>query len=539
MNQQHPVNADNNNRLTSTIGWGSLAFTLLITLAMLGWLIWRSRYGIDFSDESFYLVWIANPWIYSYSISQFGFIYHPLYLLVGGDIPLLRQTNILITFLLAWGVCWALFQQFLPERLAVPRPGKFAYAALGAIFASGSLTFLTFSSLWLPTPSYNSLAMQSLLIAAIGLLLAESRATRLSVIGWLLIGLAGWLTFMAKPTTAAALGVVCVCYLLASGRFNLRLLVLSVVVVLGLFLCSAWVIDGSVQAFIQRLTEGVEAGKRLNSGHTLSHSLRLDDFLLSTKEKSILLTGALLVGASTLALLNCISRKSALASLALLVPIAASLIALGFIVEAIMPAISLGPFQGLQLTAVSFGLAIATLLAVWKTPSALLNRKVIALAVSFASSTLCLCLWHQQQLLDRRFVCCDVLVSWPGSACLPVVNAKRATMLSWRALLPAAACTQAIAVALLYVGMQNRYRQPQPLRLNQHTVNFRRIPIATVVSSENRRHYLKPLHGLAEKEHFQRRNTSHRPDRPLPWRALFPRGQSYRSGPDHWGLRRE
>ena len=85
------------------------AMTVLSALGsvlVLGLLLKYSAYGIDFTDESFYLVWISNPFIYSVSLTQFGFIYHPLYSLLGGDIAALRQANILITYGLAWSLAY-------------------------------------------------------------------------------------------------------------------------------------------------------------------------------------------------------------------------------------------------------------------------------------------------------------------------------------------------------------------------------------------------------------------------------------------------
>lgn len=77
--------------------------TLAATMLILGWVLKYSSYGIEFTDEGFHLVSISNPFIYDFSITQFGFVYHPLYVLLGGDIAALRQANILVTFALAGG----------------------------------------------------------------------------------------------------------------------------------------------------------------------------------------------------------------------------------------------------------------------------------------------------------------------------------------------------------------------------------------------------------------------------------------------------
>lgn len=87
---------------TASMQNGLVALCAVGTVLLIWWLLRYSTYGIDFTDESFYLVWISNPFIYDGSITQFGFVYHPLYMLLGCDIAALRQANILITFALAW-----------------------------------------------------------------------------------------------------------------------------------------------------------------------------------------------------------------------------------------------------------------------------------------------------------------------------------------------------------------------------------------------------------------------------------------------------
>lgn len=85
--------------------WAGLLPSAFVTTLILAWVLWYCSYGIDFTDESFYLVWMANPFNYGESVTQFGFVYHLLYELLHGDIVALRRVNILITFGLAWVLC--------------------------------------------------------------------------------------------------------------------------------------------------------------------------------------------------------------------------------------------------------------------------------------------------------------------------------------------------------------------------------------------------------------------------------------------------
>ena len=229
------------------------------TLLIVSWLLRYAYYGFDFTDESFYLVWISNPFLYDGSITQFGFVYHPIYKLLGGDIATLRQVNILITFGLALGLVYS----YLTSLTPVLKESRFTLLTLSAGFATS--VFIHFDS-WLVTPSYNSLALQSLLVSSVGLVFAEKCVCRASLIGWLLIGVGGWLAFMAKPSTALALAVCVFIYLLLARKFSIRMLAFTVACVLVLLLASALMIDGSVAGFVNRINLGIEFSKLLGGG---------------------------------------------------------------------------------------------------------------------------------------------------------------------------------------------------------------------------------------------------------------------------------
>lgn len=261
--------------LLGAVGRLPLALSAILTAAILVSLLWFSRYGLDLTDESFYLVWMANPFNYSFSTTQFGFIYHPLYSLFGGDITALRQANIIMIFGLAWIIC-NLFLKGLLTQVSEP---FYVRIAISAAIATSSLVVLAFAGLWLPTPSYNTLAFKGLLIITIGMLLTDKTASRSSNLGWLLVGLGGWLAFMAKPPTAAAAGIVVIAYVLVSGRFTLRALLAPLSFTI-LLLISAYALDGSIMKFIDRYKVGLEFASILGGGHSIESLFRLDVFQL-------------------------------------------------------------------------------------------------------------------------------------------------------------------------------------------------------------------------------------------------------------------
>ena len=84
-----------------------------LTIIILLWILKFSFRGIDITDEGYYLNWISNPFLYKHSLSQFGYIYHPLYLMVDGNIAYLRILNILLVFLFSWILIFLVLKSIL------------------------------------------------------------------------------------------------------------------------------------------------------------------------------------------------------------------------------------------------------------------------------------------------------------------------------------------------------------------------------------------------------------------------------------------
>lgn len=248
-----------------------LSVSAMLTLLILGWVLWYCRYGIGFSDEGFYLIWIDNPFKYSNSVYLFGFIYHPLYLLLEGNIAELRQINILITF----GLSWLLSHIFLKNIFGNQNFQNIYHYVISAGISTSTLLILRG---WNPNPNYNWLNLQAIMLVCVGLLLAEKNLVWRSILGYLLIGVGAWLVFMAKPTTFALLYVVSFLYLLSSKKINASLFLLTVLSSLSLLIISALTIDGSIIGFIDRLKIGAENAKMLNAGHNLIEIFRFGFF---------------------------------------------------------------------------------------------------------------------------------------------------------------------------------------------------------------------------------------------------------------------
>ena len=425
--------------------------------AALGWVLWHCRYGIDFTDEGFYLVWMSNPFRYSVSLTQFGFIYHPLYRLLDGNIAALRQANILITFFLAW-VLSSVFLKTIYGRECLENAAR--YVISGTI-ATASLVFL---SLWIPTPSYNSLTLQALLVTAIGLLLTDSWVSSWSIVGSVLMGLGGGLAFMAKPTTAAALALCSSVYLLAAGKFNLRLLGIMLSMALGFVTITALFIDGSIMAFINRLHGGLETLRTLRGTDSAVPALRLD-LELGDRAKYIL--------AGSTAIIFCTayfsqSKVRAICRGAALLSIAFAIASLAIVLEVSRKTMDAGYFQALLLCAIPFA-AVLVGFALYRFKGlAEIARHEWALMISFLLFPFLYTLgtsnnyWLMSGNAGIFWVLAGLVLLRPVAS-----NRHFPAML-----LSLGLAAQLVTVALVHAGIEEPYRQPHALRDDHYRLDI-------------------------------------------------------------------
>jgi fumarate reductase subunit D len=428
------------------------------TILLIWWLLKYSAYGFDFTDESFYVVSMANPFIHDYSHTQFGFVAYPIYNLLDGDIARLRQANILLTFGLAWSLIYIFLLSFALEI----KSGRTALLIISAALATSA--FINFDS-WLLTPSYNSVALQALMITAIGLVISEKNIHKASMIGWSLIGFGGWLAFMAKPSTALALSFGVVLYLLLARKFSIRLLFFSIAVSTSLLLLSAILIDGSIFEFSNRIKRAIDFGKILGSGHTLAQILRVDDFQLSGKAN----ISIALVGLAVCIFISIVyyGNKKWL-SVGLFISIVFFAITSLQTVGQINWVLGLGQFQTLMI----FGLVFAAVFSgiTFGKLSGLKNITPPQWAIAcFFLATPHIYAFGTNSNYWQAGGSAAIFWLCAGLVFLKPLIRER---VSWSLLLPVAIATQSVTITLLQTGFEQPYRQPQPIRLNNTVLEF-------------------------------------------------------------------
>ncbi|WP_156459872.1 MULTISPECIES: hypothetical protein [unclassified Mesorhizobium] len=446
-----------NSKNRSTADFVALILSGLATLAVVAWMLLLARRGIDITDEGFYLNWIAAPGTYPVSVTLFGFVYHPIYRLLGGDIVLLRQANIVLTFGFAWVFCAALLFRHPVRPDAMP---AWVRTIITAAMAAGSFSFFYY---WLVTPSYNGLTLQAVTIVAAGIVLADRQPSRVSVAGWATIGIGGALAFLAKPSTAAALAVLVALYIPAAGKFNVRMASVSVLTAALLLLIASLLIDGSPQGTYWRLKAGLTSFDALGSGQAQT-LFRWEKFGLAPKAKIGFAIGTL---TTFVGVCLCASRNRAVIILGFLVPAAVAMFELALIFGLWLPNIRPADFDAKIMLSIPLGAAVACLVLIRGEifSKAVVRRLALSIALLMLPYAF---VFGTADNYWSRSVAAGLF--WVASV-VPLLLLVVERVGSWRPLLPVAMLCQLVAFLAAYAASEAPYRQPQPLRLNTQVTN--------------------------------------------------------------------
>jgi hypothetical protein len=268
--------------LFQTESFISLILSEFITLTVLAFLTFACNYGYDLTDESFYVLLIQHYQAYKYTLSQFGFIYQPIAGLLNYNIFHLRIFNILTTYFLSVGTIGLFYFYINKNNSSSARQKLIDLTAIAGISTSSLLYFATYN--WLPTPSYNSLNFQGIHLVVSGLLMALYPSRLYRAFGSVVMSFGGWLVFMAKPTSAILLGIVCFVVLLLNKRICRKLIVTIVLNLGALFILTIYLLDAKFEDFIKRYQISLEGLKLVGFPPDGTSIWRIDFPLLSTKE---------------------------------------------------------------------------------------------------------------------------------------------------------------------------------------------------------------------------------------------------------------
>ncbi len=246
--------------------------------------------GYEFTDEGFYLNWLSNPGLWPTSTTLFGFVYHPLFIVLDGDIAQMRRVSVVLTLCLSWV---AAFLALGPARRSWPRVIGVSIATAVASVA------LRLHNLWLLTPNYNILVLQSALLIVVGLLLwwesdhagtnAHDVPRRSLLMQWgaaTMVGIGGVALFLAKPPGAAATGLIVALAITLACRSR-RMVLLSAAIAATSLSALTIIFDGSPAGTVARFRAGADELRALDAGHSLLDALLVDSLNLSLSTAAV------------------------------------------------------------------------------------------------------------------------------------------------------------------------------------------------------------------------------------------------------------
>lgn len=499
---------------------------IVVTLAAMVYVLSFVGYGLDLTDESAYLNWISNPWLYPLSATQYGFFYHPLFRLVGGDIALLRGVNLLLTVGLASLLGFVVFRISKSDDEPLDA-GMAVVASLPFGFVSVLHTWN-----WLTTPNYNSLNLQGLLISAIALvLIGRERAaapSHWSVLGsYVLLGIGGWIVFLAKPPSAVLLAIIALIYLLSVRKLTIAGLVTATSVSAILLLATALAIDGTVSAFVIRISDAVALSSTMDPRYTATSMLRFDSFALSVANKWLIFELAIFSGVAII----CSVTQGQLWRVIVL-----ALLAVAFVIAALafarlhwlMPSTWSGEYA-LQLFAVPLGIVLALFgLSVRRQLSPPVAGHLQLAALFFAFPYV----FAFGTNGNYWWLAASAGLFWVAAG----IMLMRAVYRNWRAphtVLVLVLLPFAISARVLAIGMEYPYRQTQPTQKNDQAIEVGAAGARLVLASDFA-NYVRRLQEIARKGGLQGGDplidlTGHYPGAPLVLGAV-PVGQAWMIG---------
>ncbi|MCP3384597.1 hypothetical protein NLM31_29915 [Bradyrhizobium sp. CCGUVB4N] len=237
--------------------------------ALLTWgiVLWGTGRGLDVTDEGFYLNSINRPDLYPATYTQFGFLLHPIYLLLGGDLVLLRLSGVLLMTLAAGFFVLSSFR--LPAIPALP-----SAARLALVLGGSSAVLLAYYS-WAPTPNYNLLNLLGVMLIFGGWFRFLTIPERAMLVGWRssLVTLAFAIGFaivaLVKPTSAPVLALGVMALTLPFGRRALIEVIAGGALSIVLAVLALVAIDGSLAGAIMRYRNVLALNELSGTGHDL------------------------------------------------------------------------------------------------------------------------------------------------------------------------------------------------------------------------------------------------------------------------------
>lgn len=246
---------------------------LLIAQGLIGFIIvfllfYYSRYGLDFTDEAFYLAHIVYPDDYVFWASLFGNVLNKVFALLDEDILYLRYLAIILIYILSASLIYFLDKKF---NIFTYVKNKIFLATL--IAPAGFFVYNYF----IFTPSYNHLNYISLLfISNFLILILIHKDSIKKYIFSSLLGITSALVLFSKSSSALLLAVIVFIFFIFNFSFKQNLkyfLIIGIGAILGVGL-GIFVFTDGIQAFFSQIQTGIEYYRILDDSYASSRLFR-------------------------------------------------------------------------------------------------------------------------------------------------------------------------------------------------------------------------------------------------------------------------
>ena len=191
----------------------------MLLLVMQGFTVWLTTFGFDLTDEASYvnsILW-SSHYGYSWGGSDAGRLYGYMLAIFNNDFGVLRMFTQVVNWVLIVIFALLLRRRLVPESGSVWRIETLLWVLVLATLASLA------QRIWLPTPSYNTLAWQGVMIFAIATLVSvDSRILRSITFSFSIA-----VSFLAKAPVGLALLVLLLVMVLPLGRKGVTQLAIS------------------------------------------------------------------------------------------------------------------------------------------------------------------------------------------------------------------------------------------------------------------------------------------------------------------------
>jgi hypothetical protein len=180
-------------------------------------LIEISLLGIDLTDEGMYLNWIASPRPEWPNISNFGYLFHPIYLLLNANLFVLRITNIFFIFCIS-GLVGIKYLNLVGSKNQTLSLSTLEKISIFMVFGTSGILVCTVDGSWLSTPSYNTANYIGILLLLLGILsLQKEKKKIVASINSLSCGIGMTMMILAKPTTGILIYAI---FIMATIKFR-------------------------------------------------------------------------------------------------------------------------------------------------------------------------------------------------------------------------------------------------------------------------------------------------------------------------------